>query len=439
MLVVNLRTKSLPRKFAVIYKQLHDVGILGDLLPRRNFPDEPQFYQYMCERIAPLSNVKKGFGYGCSENKSDAYKAAVAEAIEHYCILLECEENYIYGSYEQLKKRAVNPERFRVFTDRQLRRPEYKKYRFDIHTKFNWLEASSLESGKAVLIPAQLAYAHYNFKKHREPVIRLPISTGSACGPTPHWVIYRGLSELLERDSYMISYLNNIRLPKIEITAEDSSLFRFKQLITRYELELSILETTLDFEFTSILAITRDFTGAGPAVSAGLGGSLDPAKAIKTAALEAARRHIAARDRFFRRKPLPLPHENTLDGFLLRKQREWCAPHKLGEIENRLNGPKKPFRELKNFSKNSDKAKSEFLLSQMRRKGYESFYIDFTTSDVRQIGLDVGKVLVPDLLPLYYDERIPYLENARLHTVPVELGFTDKPLEPTELRVSHPF
>lgn len=438
MISFKLPETKLPKNFEKIYKELKKIGILGEYMPRLNFPDEPQFFQYTCERKVELPHVKSGYGYGSGESKSEAITSAIAEAIEHFCILFERDEFFIKGSYVDFKGKAVNPHKFAVFSESQLKQKGFEKFCFDENSVFNWIKGYSVMQEKEVLVPAQLVYAAYDSVSRKEPIIRIPISTGAACGPSLDFAFYRGLCETIERDAYMITYLNKLDASLINIE-EDEELVSFKKRIERYNLEIHFIETRLDFSMESIVAIILDKTGIGPAVTAGLGGSLNPTKAIVTSALEAVRRHIAVRDRFFRTDKLSMPGEDTIDGVLYRKQLLWSAPHMLNKIKNFVSGPKKPFNALMNVSQKSYKKNVEMLMREFRSKGYEVILVDVTTPEVKNVGLHVVKVLIPELLPLYHDERFPYKDNFRLYNISKQLGKKKDVIRETDIDSSHPF
>lgn len=431
---------NFPRNILKIHKNLKEKGILGDYGFRYTFPDEPQFFQYACERSPYSIKIRKGLGFGCSEKESDAFTAAVAEAIEHYCILYERDDLFTYDSYNNIKHIAIDPFRFETFSKDQLENKNYDKFRFTDKTQLNWIEGYSLTKKGKVLVPASLVYANYNYKKRKEPTIQLKNSTGAACGPSTEFAIYRGICEIIERDAYMISFINN--LPKNLINLDsDCHLSRFKRRIERYDLEVHVLGTQLDFPMTTTTCLIFDKTGSGPAVCTGLGGSLDPERAIQTAVFESVRRHISARDRFYRTKPLPMPIKNSFDWFLLNKQLLWSAPHMIQIAQNFIKNTRTiDYKELENKEQElSDEKKVEFLVKELESKNCEVIYVDVTIPEVKELGLRVVKVLVPEMVPLWRDERYPYLKVKRLYDVSNKLGYKAKPMVAEDAFSIHPF
>ncbi len=430
---------NFPKNILNIHKNLKNKGILGDFAPRLNFSDEPQFYQYMCERSPHSIKVKKGFGYGCSDKESEAFTSAVAEAIEHYCILFERDELFIKDSYRNLKDVAINPFRFVPFSEDQLRKKSYKKFGISEETKLNWLEGHSLTNKKRVLVPASLVYANYNAISRKEPIIQFGISTGAACGSSLEFSQYRGICEIIERDAYMISFLN--KLPKKVVDLSDNEyLSRFKRRIERYELEVYVLNTQLDLSVVTTTCIILDRTGSGSAVCAGLGGSLDPKKAIQASILEAVRRHISARDRFFRNKQLSMPRKNSFDWFSLQKQLLWSAPHMIKKAETFISDAKLPYDKLENEKNNiSFNDKVTYLVDELKSRNCEVICVDVTIPEVEEQGLKVVKILIPEMVPLWKDERYPYLGIDRLNDVPQKLGYKTKIIENENVFSIHPF
>lgn len=428
MINFNLPPIKLPGNFEKIHKNLKKKGVLGDYFPRFNFPDEPQFWQYMCERKSNLPYVKEGHGYGSGEDKNEAIVAAIAEAVEHYCLLNENESLFVKDSFKNLGKKAVDPRLFEEFTPDQLSQEEFREFLFDENSRFNWLEVIEYPWKGKRLVPAQLVYANYTRARRQEPIIQIPISTGAACGPDFYFALYRGLCEIIERDNYMITYLSKAKANLIDL-ATSPHLDAFQKRIERYNLELYCVETSLDFEFHSVVSIVCDSTGIGPAVSIGLGGSLNPETAVKSSALEAVRRHLSLRDRYFQQSRLPSLPEGSTDWYNDQKLRLWSAPHMIDTIKPFISGPKKSFEKLQNLSKPNNEANANFIVKQIEQKEYHIFVADITAPQVENVGLKVLKVIVPEFLPLFHDERYPYKGNGRLR----------KAIKERKLDPSHPF
>jgi ribosomal protein S12 methylthiotransferase accessory factor len=79
-------------------------------------------------------------------------------------------------------------------------------------------------------------------------------------------------------------------------------------------------------------------------------------------------------------------------------------------------------------------------LTLLRARGLDAIALDLTTIDVAEAGYCVTKVFMPELQPLYADERQPFLGGSRLYDLPRRLGYTSRNTTLAELNsVPHPY
>lgn len=109
----------------------------------------------------------------------------------------------------------------------------------------------------------------------------LPISTGAAGGGSLTAALTRGIFEIVERDSFVIAYLNKIRFPKVSLDSVKDEYVQFLlEMLKRYRLAIHVIDITNDLKIPCFLSIIVNKTGIGPAVSTGLKCHLDPIEAI---------------------------------------------------------------------------------------------------------------------------------------------------------------
>jgi ribosomal protein S12 methylthiotransferase accessory factor len=402
----------IPEEIRYVYEFLRSKKILGDLTRRSSFPDEPQIPLFLCEY--KNKNRQKAFGAGGNEDENTAIIQSIAEAIEYYCLIHERQEFFFWSSYNKLDRKAVDPLRFIPFAQFQLNQNKYRRFVITHQSEINWLEGFSLTAKNKVLIPASLAYAKYDFRKEKEPAIRVPISTGAACGPSISFALYRGLCEIIERDAYMISFFPGMKKKLVSIN-QDCEVFSMKRRIERYNFEVYYFDTSLDTSVTTIVCLILDRSGSGPAVSAGLGGDLNPAKAIKTASIEAVRSHISNRSLFFNTNKLPPLKKYSLEWFRRKKHQLWNAPHMIHKAKEFIDSSEViQYYDLKNRSQSTNEKNIEIIKYELQKLDCEVLYVDMTISEVSASGLRVIKVLCPEMVPLWHDDRFPYLGMRRL-------------------------
>jgi ribosomal protein S12 methylthiotransferase accessory factor len=286
-------------------------------------------------------------------------------------------------------------------------------------------------------------FSDYAMDGH-QPILRMKISNGAACGPDKNFAIYRGLCEIAERDSYMNCFISNMPLNKINFK-NDPEMSRFIRRITRYDIEVHCLNTSLDTSVFTTACFLLDRTGSGPAVCTGIGGSMSPQRAVKMAVYEALRRHVLARDWFFSPKPNSMPPVSSVHWFLAQKQLIWSAPHMIKYAQKYLHGANIYFDQIvRERSKllshlTTDKEKADYLVEEFNRIGCEAIYVDVTTPEISAIGLSVVRVLVPEMVPLSRDGRYPYLGVRRLNQFSEKYPHTKQPDKEIDMFTEHPF
>lgn len=434
---------SFPRKFLKIYKELNGQKILGPYIQRHAFPDEPQFFRYACHKHPSNKRMKPVLGFGCSEDEGKAFVAAIGEAVEQYCILTDQRKRFILDSYEKLQGDAINPIRFTPFSTDQLAQPDFKKFRVTPKSRLYWVEGYSLTRKKTVLVPASVVFSDYVWNS-RQPILLMKISNGVACGPDTDFAIYRGLCEVAERDSYMNCFINKIPMNKINFQ-NDPEMSRFIRRITRYDLEVYCLNTSLDTSVFTAACILLDRTGSGPAVCTGLGGSMSPQRAVQMAIYEAIRRHMLVRDWIFRSTPNPLPPISSAEWFLMKKQLIWSAPHMIRQAQTYLREEYIPFEQIVHERSKvlshlpTDKDKIGYLVEEFKKIGCEAIYVDVTTPEINAVGLSVVRVLVPEMVPLSRDGRYPYLGVRRLRQFSEKYSHIKQSYKEIDMFTEHPF
>jgi ribosomal protein S12 methylthiotransferase accessory factor len=66
--------------------------------------------------------------------------------------------------------------------------------------------------------------------------------------------------------------------------------------------------------------------------------------------------------------------------------------------------------------------KLKHCINILQKHGYDIIMCDLSTSDVKDAGFKVVRIVVPGLIPLHGDHRYPFLGGQRLYKVPRKLG-----------------
>lgn len=413
-----------------------------DLIRYTSYPDEPQFWKYEVKFFSKKDKKRKDpkYGGGFSWIREKAVMKALGEAIERFCLASFNEKKFKIGSYADLKKNsfALNPAEVVSFSEKQ-RKYLPQKYLFNENSQFKWIKGYSLSLLRPVWIPAQLVFVPYETKS--EPKIRRPISTGAACWTSLAGAIYQGICELIERDAFMITYLNKLKRAKINISKRQNPLLKeICRAFKRYKLELYVVETTTDIPIPAFMAVIIDRTGVGPAVSVGLRASLNPEEAIIGAIEEAQHIRDWIRGEMAKNSYVKIVKKKTIDDSGERSIL-WSKTDKISKLDFLLkNSDFKNLSEIKNSSSERALGNLKTVLSFLKKTNLEVLYVDITQPEVKKAGFEVAKVIIPKLHPLYIFEPPAYRGGKRLYQVPKILGYTKEKAREEDLNeFPHPF
>lgn len=398
-----------------------------------NYNDEPKVFTYVAHYETNHKNDSRSSS-GTSFNQKRALVKALGEAIERYCLNVVDGKNLTSANISELPIQYIDPFKIPSFSKNQLSKKEFERFIFSKNTKFKWVEGYSYTKQKKVLIPAQLVYTSYNLLPN-EPYIRFPISTGAAAHTSFNQALYTGICEIVERDSFMIYYLNTMSAPIIDIhTVRSKEVHRILSMLNRYKLELTVIDMTTDLQIPVYVAILLDKTGNGPGVSVGLKAGFNGLEVLIGAIEESLMVRTWTRDKFiYGNTSFKLPRTiKTID----QRAYFWFKQNMLRHLKFLFDATAIKKLEVSTINNEDGLEKAVRLLKQA---DIDIYYVDITQKEVKQAGFTVLKVFIPELCPLYFDEEYPYLGPSRLYRAPVKLGVFPKPkLESDFNRIPHP-
>ena len=389
-----------------ILNSLHRVGLSSSEEEIVVITDEPKIAGFLCfpkEEVLKHYEAKEVFGQGFDPNRTKARIKAVGEFLERLCLNNPDEEKFIISKYKP-NRNFVEPALFCCYSeeqlsDKQIFLEESRK------AEYRWWPVINLTSGKKCLIPAQLIFLSSNLADEF-PIRRERISTGAALGPkgTFH-ALTSGLMESVERDACVYSYLTRRHINKIiDLPKGITNLVDY---LKRYQLETHIFDVTTDLQIPTVLVITLDYTGIGPAVNVGSRADINCDNAIKYAILESI--HCRRVSRVLRKLQFPeqLPKEYEVTSMDNRFY-YWHSSERIQDLDFWLNSSGTvSYRDLKRNNTNLEKS-----IRTLKSKGYHIFVADMTIAPIRNGGFEALKIVIPELHPLYLDERAKALYSV---------------------------
>ncbi len=414
-------------------------GVITDFGPIAKGPGEPVQPYLFGGRLANYARLADraaddGIFSGKGLTFAAAQASALGEAVECYAGTFRSADHVRYASRRALDEPSLDPAELVLYRPEQYSRLPYAPYADS--AVLGWMAARSLLSGSAVLVPALAAFLDYPPRAPEENLCPTS-STGLAAGATLAEAVLAALYEVLERDAFMVTWLNRLPAGRVDpATHPDPELVDLYYAYARRGVALRLYHLAVDHPCHVFLCLALQRRGEGwPAAAAGLGADLDPAKAASKALLEAGQIRTgllaASRDPSERARAEQLLADPrlvaTLDDHALR----YIHPGAIGAFAFLERGREAPCDWTAPLPASaSDRLR--LLAEHFRTNGGDVLYCDLTTVDLTPLGLHVARVIVPGFQPLHFGQE-PRLGGRRLYELPWQLGFTAAPTTPASL------
>src|SRR3989344_1598553 len=407
--------------------------ISGVRLDRPRYNDAPAFTELDIIPAYPLWTtdgrvLDKAFGHGFGKDVTAVFSKAIGEFLERYFLTLYRKKNLIRASSNSLARKGrsfLDPRLLSVPSEKQAEL--YPEQRWNEESVLSWEKAERVSTGDGEYVPAQLVY--WNFILDNEEPRLAEFNTNGAGGMfTKEGAILSGLYELIQRDAFLIYWLNCIAPQRVDPETVPNDAFRsLYQESRRYGFAVYCLNITADTGVPSFVVAISDESGKSPRFSLGGGCQADPVKALHRALEEAWSAYYCVRPR----PPYNLPEsyqpfsDRTIgQGERLRL---WANPQMAENFLFFLAGAKKHFSEFSfNFpdSFSSEKEELKFLTKKVEDlgRGYEVYYYLVRHPILSRLGYCSARVIVPQLISLYLNETRAPFDAKRLREVPHKLG-----------------
>src|SRR5215831_1722090 len=209
------------------------------------------------------SDIERGAcGKGLTETAAQI--GAIGEAIEHYCAShgrVKLTRRACISEFENV----IPPADFVLYSETQYSRPDFRFARWTPGTETGWIEGRELPSDNPVWVPAGVVYLNYS---GQEMLFR-PTSSGSAAGPDLPRAILSGLLEDVERDAFMITWMNRLPAPSLDYSRLGGPCGVIREYYARYGVEARAFLLPTDLPLYAAMAIGLDRSPRGPAAVVG--------------------------------------------------------------------------------------------------------------------------------------------------------------------------
>lgn len=362
---------------------------------------------------------------GSADNKLKAELTALGEAIERYSMAIHKPENFEFDRFENVQN-AISPLKTNLFDQEQLEERNITLQEIE-DSEYYWKQAICLNSGKNYKLPAQLFYVPFE----PENKVRSPNSSGAASGINYYNAAFRGICELMERESFMIGYLNKLKYPEVDLqSSQDDWIGKVREKMKGDRRELHVLDSSLDHPIKTSIAILID-REEEPAVSVGLGAGGEMLESIKGAILESFQIYEWMRENVAGKRFNDNPREiETLED----RGMYWTKHEKIEELSFWIQNKSKT-----SIEEEEEEINLNDFIEFFQKNDFNAYIADITSEDVESVGFKVVSAFVPEFYPMYLVEKFRYKGNRRLYELPVKCGYQNSPTKKSELNdIPHP-
>jgi ribosomal protein S12 methylthiotransferase accessory factor len=370
---------------------------------------------------------------GKGETEREAMLGAIGEALERYCAYQHDASRAIHAAAADLDTAAILPPELVLYSEQQYSMPEFRYTRFDDRTPIGWARGVALPDGTEVLVPASLTYLYFDVGGPNG-FFAPPTSNGLGAGPTLEAAVLSAISELIERDAFLLVWMNKMPARRVDVSALTGTVSRIQSHYARFGVEICVFELTTDIAVPVMMAMAVDRSGNGPAIVAGLGCHLNPVTAVKKAVMEVCQVRPSAAVKFVRERPWERV-KTYADVRTLEDHAAFAAiPANLKEFDFLFSGGRSvrvdALDDASTGSANGDLAQ---VVERLRNAGSRVAYVDLTTPDVAPYGVHVARAFATGLQPIHFGAGEERLGGRRLFEVPATLGYADGPRTESEL------
>jgi ribosomal protein S12 methylthiotransferase accessory factor len=295
------------------------------------------------------------------------------------------------------------------------------------------------------MVPQQLAY----YSSSCGQGFIYESSNGCALGGSLEEAIFYGIMEVVERDSFLLTWYAQLPLPRLDsYSAEDLELeLMVNRLHTVAGFDLQLYNATMENGIPSIWALAKNTKPKGVNLICAAGAHPDPVRAAKSAVHELSGMMLTLDQKFDanRERYVQMFHDPSL----VHGMEDHSMLYSLPQAEERLQFLMEENRPLRTFQDEFKRTPSHLdltddlkdVLLMFRQLNLDVIVVDQTTPELKRNELYCVKVLIPGMLPMTFGHHLTRVTGLeRVLKVPVLLGYAEHPLLQEQLNPHpHPF
>lgn len=398
--------------------------------------------------VRGAAHLYEFFWSGHADNIEDSRRLAVLEGLERYAgLLARGLPEPRWAALRELDGPALDPRSCTLYPREfyDYNAPYFVEFTADL--EIPWVWGRNLTTDTATLVPQRLVH----YLDQTGPAFVDECSNGCATGGSPEEAILHGVLELVERDSFLLTWFARHRA--VEIDPLSSGAADISIMVARMALEgfdVRMFDTRVDLPIPVVTAVAVRTDGRPGALCFAAGSSLDPVQAMRAALCEVAS-YVPS---FDRRMASGADEARTMleDFGLVRELKHHALLHGMTEMVEHsefLLGERRA-RPLSEVYEEWDRTRPRnldlsddlrWVVSALADRGFDLVAVDQTSPEQRSIGLYTYATVVPGLIPIdfgWHKQRAFHMERTR--TAHRDAGLRETALRFEDLNpVPHPF
>jgi thiazole/oxazole-forming peptide maturase SagD family component len=344
--------------------------------------------------------------------------SSIGEAVERYCLCWPDEASMVEATYEEIADRGavVDYEYLDVYDPFVAERLEP----FDRETEILWTQGTNLLTGKETYVPAELVWIDVGRLAQR-PSHFLGTSNGCAAGGSMPAAVLNSLYELIERDGFVKTWARQTTPEQVDLTAVPEIAAFAAEHAEAVHRNVHVFEYDSPLDVPTFGAALVNEHDERPKFILGGSSSVDSRGAMRDAIVETIQGwpYVAELAIEYDLDELdPADPTDNFDANVLH----YALPDNFEDVAFLLEGEQRAPQSLPDRSDwDVDRALSH-CLSELDEQGHTPIAFDLTTRDVRDVGMSVTRVIVPELVTLTPPFTIP-----KEHPALAGDSLTDKP------------
>jgi ribosomal protein S12 methylthiotransferase accessory factor len=366
-------------------------------------------------------------GKGFTEPQSRI--SAIGEALERYCSSQVDPARLVLAPQAELPAPAFDPASLVLYSDAQYARLPYQRPQPGM--ALTWIAGRCPLTAESRYVPASMVYMGYGGPGMSE-IFAMSTSSGLAAGPNLDFAIRSAILELVERDAFLLTWMNRLPAPEIELDQINGAAGQAVRHYARNGVELRVFHLLNGLSIHACMAIALDRERGVPAAVAGLGCDLDPAAAVRNAIMEVAQVRPGVVQRCWEKMPEIGRYEEVRS--LEDHSNFFAMPSHLSELDFLLKGGNQlSMSTLPNYASGCASKDVETCAKALAVAGSQVAYVDLTTKDLVDYPVAVVRAVATELQPMHFGFGNERLGGNRLFTIAKALSFAGQHRAAAEL------